>query len=373
MARHFPACTGDVDITAVAGQIRIFDQVQPPIDSNAPIVVATDSPWQEAGIISQKDDKKDCPWAASGAGAFLTECNGRTFARYLYATQWDGDSFSTGTRRNPVEDPERCWGDSWAGGDPAHGYMALGVPYNPDLDLWPLERAVKAFNIVKSTYRVVENYTACFPMAKDGEMHIKPLPCDGYDNLFVLNGLGGGGIARGPAAGRRVAQHVAAALGHGEAPEEDVKLYSGANIVLAWVLGFSALVLVLLACCCSCACCFDYLELDEDFRGEVKRAARHGRKLGPLRVRVLKTARRRRAACVAACCCTFTSMILAMLAALTAIAWWEMAVFFAPYLLIFIIVNIVLIWCAIKRPAELARRCFCCFAVDEAKWPQVRA
>jgi hypothetical protein len=54
----------------------------------------------------------------------------------------------------------------------------------------------------------------------DGHIYAKALPCDGYPHLYVLNGLGGGGIARGPGGGSHVAKLVSAALGYGSGPTE---------------------------------------------------------------------------------------------------------------------------------------------------------
>ena len=143
VSEHLPACAGLMDVTAVAGQIAIYNSVQPPIEAHAPIVDLSDSPWATAGIVSQAAHTSDCPWAASGGEAFLTECNGVTFAHYLYATQWNGTTFSSGTRRAPIEEPARCWGDSWeGGGEPGRGYYALGVPYDSTLEAWALDAAV---------------------------------------------------------------------------------------------------------------------------------------------------------------------------------------------------------------------------------------
>ena len=56
----------------------------------------------------------------------------------------------------------------------------------------------------------MENYTACFSTAMDGQVHAKQLRrCRGrYPRLYVLNGLAGEGITRGPGAGLHIARLI---------------------------------------------------------------------------------------------------------------------------------------------------------------------
>ena len=334
--------------------------VRPPIDPHAAIIDLSDSPWATAGILSQASQTANCPWAPSGAEAFVTECEGITFARYLYAAQWDGTTFATGTRRAPQEEPARCWGDSWQGGG-ERGYYASGVPYDPALEAWALNRSVRIFGLEGSSYTRLENYTACFPVAKDGEVRAIELGCEGYPRLYAVNGLAGGGIARGPAAGEHVARLVAAELGLGKPPHAHVPFFSGVTIVMAYLLGGLGLVATLSACC---ACAF-WLELHEDFRTEARQAAIEGVTLSRHRVKQLKTARRRRAACVTLTAFVVSTEVLCVLTAMTAIAW-EGYVLLAPYAVAYLALNITLCTGFVRCPAELARRCFCCWAVRAA-------
>ena len=69
------------------------------------------------------------------------------------------------------------------------------------------QRTIKSiYGAAASNLTLIENYTACFPTAPDGEPITAAVGCGGWPNLFVLNGLAGGGIARGPGAGEYVSQ-----------------------------------------------------------------------------------------------------------------------------------------------------------------------
>lgn len=197
------------------------------------------------------------------------------------------------------------------------------------------------------------------------QIHTAELHCDGYPRLYGLNGLAGGGIARGPAAGEHVARLVAAELGMAAAPHAAVAFFSGATVVFGYILGGVVLVVALSACCACGAFCFDWLELDEDFRNEARQAASAGLKLGRRRARLLQTARKRRAACVASAAFVVSTVVLCALIGMTAIAW-EGVVFLAPYLVVYLALNLTLCTGCVLCPAELARRCFCCCAVRAA-------
>lgn len=149
---------------------------------------------------------------------FLTSCNGTTFQRYLYGTAW-GAHFATGTRREPVDEAHKCTGGNNATAAHARGFEAPGVPYEKHHEDWALKRAAQLYGIDPAAAERVDHYTACFPTAIDGSIVARQAECPGYPRLFVLNGLAGGGIARGPAAGAHVAQLVAAALARGAPPE----------------------------------------------------------------------------------------------------------------------------------------------------------
>ena len=137
--------------------------------------------------------------------------------------------------------------------------------------------------------------------------------------------------------------------------------FSGVTIVIAYLLGGLGLVATLSACC---ACAF-WLELDEDFRTEARQAAIEGVTLVRQRVKLLETARRRRAACVTSTAFVVSTVVLCALTAMTAIAW-EGYVLLAPYAVAYLALNITLCTGYARCPAELARRCFCCWAVRAA-------
>ena len=105
------------------------------------------------------------------------------------------------------------------------------MPYELHHEEWALERTVRLFGIKKGGHGYgsgndkvtrVENYTACFPTTMDGQIYAKQLTkCRGmFPRLFVLNGLAGEGIARGPGAGLYMAQLVGKALNKTDGPED---------------------------------------------------------------------------------------------------------------------------------------------------------
>ena len=49
----------------------------------------------------------------------------------------------------------------------------------------------------------------------DGQPYVRALKCAAFPNVFVLNGLAGGGIARGPGAGQATYRLVVSALSSG--------------------------------------------------------------------------------------------------------------------------------------------------------------
>jgi len=182
---------------------------------------------------------------------FLTSCKGSTWARYLYATVWgrgdqttrgSGDQgyanqshwhnellhpwgseslqFSTGTRREPVENTTHCICPP--GSDECLPFAAPGVPYELHHETWAFERAARLYGIKKEAAKRVENYTACFPTGMDGQVYARQLRgCRGrYPRLYVLNGLAGEGITRGPGAGLHLAQLIGKALNKTAGPRD---------------------------------------------------------------------------------------------------------------------------------------------------------
>ena len=164
-------------------------------------------------------DSEAVTWLASYDDG--TGVDAGTWVRYLYATSWGPEEalFSTGTRREPQADPAACLGDS---------FSAPGVPYEAHHEEWAFERTARLYGVSADDVQRVENYTACFPTAMDGHIFAEQLTAcnDTYPRLFVLNGLAGGGIARGPGAGLHMARLVAASLGvaagPADLPESDV-------------------------------------------------------------------------------------------------------------------------------------------------------
>jgi hypothetical protein len=96
------------------------------------------------------------------------------------------------------------------------------VPYELHHETWALERAARLYGLKKKAVARVENYTACFPTGMDGQVYAKQLRrCRGrYPRLYVLNGLAGEGITRGPGAGLHLAQLIGKALNKTEGPRD---------------------------------------------------------------------------------------------------------------------------------------------------------
>ena len=101
---------------------------------------------------------------------------------------WGPDSlqFSTGTRREPVENTTHCICPP--GSSDCLPFAAPGVPYELHHETWALERAARLYGLKKRAVARVENYTACFPTGMDGQVYAKQLRgCRGrYPRLYVL-------------------------------------------------------------------------------------------------------------------------------------------------------------------------------------------
>jgi len=192
----------------LAGQIAVYQKHGAPLPATPSGVFA-----YESFLELQPPGTMFAPCASYMPHYFMTSCQGDTFARYLYATSWGPDqpTFSTGTRREPVADVEQCIG-------PTHA--APGVPYELEHEEWALRTFADVYGVEPTEAQRIDNYTACYPVARDGSAHVYELPCAVFPRLFVLNGLAGSGIARGAGAGEYLAQLVAASLGEGDGPPE---------------------------------------------------------------------------------------------------------------------------------------------------------
>ena len=156
---------------------------------------------QEAFPVFQKPYLYKCPWAPT---YFQTTCDGTTFARYLYATDFGGGTvFATGTRREAQQNIQRCLSSG-------------AVPYDPEQEDWAFRQVQSLWSLRASEVERLENYTACFPTTMDGQPYVRALKCAAFPKVFVVNGLAGGGIARGPGAGQAAYRLVVGAL-HGGA------------------------------------------------------------------------------------------------------------------------------------------------------------
>ena len=217
VASHLTACAARVPhVGAVAGQIAIYDVPDRPPSpgvfsysarSVLPAMLPMFGPYLQASRL------RGCPWIPA---YFLTqtcaEVSDEPIAEYLYSRHW-GSRMSTGGRREPISDTSRCHGPT---------YSAPGVPYRRDHEAWAWARAASIWGIEDADAVKVEGYTACFPVTTDGRVHAERIACDDtFPNLFMLNGLAGGGIARGPGAGEHVARLVAEALGMGNGPSPE--------------------------------------------------------------------------------------------------------------------------------------------------------
>lgn len=174
--RHFPGLLNS-DIGAVGGQIAIY---------------RLDDSTNVSGVSLFFYGKGSLTKKLDGASYFLThDANGTHLSDYVYAKA-RGHVLAVGTRRQPVADPDQC----------------DALPFDHFLQASADRRVFKALR-VQSPTMLLRNYTACFPVVlPHGELRASQLA----PGLYELNGLAGGGIARAPAAGARLADLIYAEL-----------------------------------------------------------------------------------------------------------------------------------------------------------------
>lgn len=174
--RHFPGLLTS-DVAAVGGQIAMY---------------RLDDSTNVSGVSLFFYGKGSLTKKLDGTSYFLThDANGTHVSDYVYAKA-RGHVLAVGTRRQPVADPDEC----------------EQLPFDHLLQASADRRVFKALRVQQPT-RLLRNYTACFPVVlPHGELRAAQVG----PGLYELNGLAGGGIARAPAAGARLADLIYAEL-----------------------------------------------------------------------------------------------------------------------------------------------------------------
>lgn len=157
-------------ISPVMGQIQAF---------------ATTTRLSAASVFIYGDSVNKTKNHDCGLDYFLTRCDGEDLATYVYAKARPAQ-LVVGTRREIVE------------------LAKCGSGFDDTLAAQARDLAFRAFGVGPQAPRLTSSYTACFPVASDGQVQTAQLG----PRLFEINGLAGGGIARGPGAAMRLASLI---------------------------------------------------------------------------------------------------------------------------------------------------------------------